>query len=53
MYCAPRGDMFVIKGPTFTRESERIGPHGVKVPNYLYKLVYHTTTAPPGRTGRP
>lgn len=38
--------MFVITGPTFTRESERIGPHGVKAPNYLYKLVYHTTTGP-------
>lgn len=27
-----QGDVFVITGPIFTRESERIGPHGVKVP---------------------
>ena len=38
------GDVFVITGPIFTRESERIGPHGVKVPTYLYKLVYDATT---------
>ena len=39
-----QGDVYVITGPVFTRESERIGPHGVKVPAYLYKLVYDATT---------
>lgn len=39
-----QGDVFVITGPVFTRESEGIGPHGVKVPTYLYKLVYDATT---------
>jgi len=39
-----QGDVYVITGPVFTRESERIGPHGVKVPTYLYKLVYDATT---------
>lgn len=43
MRCA-RGDVFVITGPVFTRDSERIGPHGVRVPTYLYKLVYDATT---------
>lgn len=39
-----QGDVYVITGPVFTRESERIGSHGVKVPTYLYKLVYDATT---------
>jgi len=39
-----QGDVFVITGPVFTPESERIGPHGVRVPTYLYKLVYDAVT---------
>lgn len=39
-----KGDVYVITGPVFTAESERIGPNGVKVPTYLYKLVYDATT---------
>jgi len=39
-----RGDVYVITGPVFTAASERIGPGGVRVPTYLYKLVYDATT---------
>ena len=39
-----QGEVFVITGPVYTCESERIGPHGVKVPTYPYKLVYDATT---------
>ena len=39
-----KGDVFVITGPVFTDNSPRIGPNGVKVPTYLYKLVYDATT---------
>ncbi|UJB66464.1 DNA/RNA non-specific endonuclease [Acidovorax sp. YS12] len=39
-----QGDVYVITGPVSTRESESIGPHSVKVPTYLFKLVYDATT---------
>ena len=39
-----KGDVFVITGPVFTDAGPRIGVHGVKVPTYLYKLVYDATT---------
>ncbi len=35
-----KGDVFVITGPVFTPDSPRIGDNGVRVPNYLFKLVY-------------
>jgi len=35
-----KGDVFVITGPVFTDSGPRIGASGVKVPTYLYKLVY-------------
>lgn len=38
-----KGDVFVITGPVFTDSSSRIGANGVKVPTYLYKLVYDAT----------
>jgi hypothetical protein len=47
-----QGDVYVITGPVFTHETERTAPHAVKVPTYLYKLVYDATTAP-GLIGRP
>ena len=34
------GDVFVITGPVFTPESPRIVGNGVRVPSYLFKLVY-------------
>ena len=39
-----KGDVFVITGPVFTDAGPRIGANGVKVPTYLYKLVYDATT---------
>lgn len=39
-----KGDVFVITGPVFTDAGPRIGASGVKVPTYLYKLVYDATT---------
>lgn len=39
-----RGDVFVITGPVFTADSPRIGPSGVQVPTYLFKLVYDVST---------
>ena len=39
-----KGDVFVITGPVFTDASPRIGPNGVMVPTYLFKLVYDATT---------
>ncbi len=39
-----KGDVFVITGPVFTPESPRIGENGVRVPTYLFKLVYDQTT---------
>ncbi|NMM81036.1 endonuclease [Acidovorax sp. SRB_14] len=38
------GDVYVITGPVFTDNGSRIGANGVKVPTYLYKLVYDATT---------
>lgn len=38
------GDVYVITGPVFTPDGERIGAHGVRVPTYLYKLVYDAHT---------
>ena len=38
-----KGDVFVITGPVFTDAGPRIGANGVKVPTYLYKLVYDVT----------
>ena len=35
-----KGDVFVITGPVFTPESPHIGNNGVRVPAYLFKLVY-------------
>lgn len=34
----------MITGPVFTDAGPRIGLNGVKVPTYLYKLVYDATT---------
>jgi endonuclease G len=34
------GDVFVISGPVFESGSQAIGPGKVRVPKYLYKLVY-------------
>lgn len=39
-----KGDVFVITGPVFTAESERIGANQVWVPIYLFKLVYDRET---------
>lgn len=39
-----RGDVYVITGPVFTNTSPRIGQNAVRVPTYLYKLVYDATT---------
>ena len=39
-----KGDVYVITGPVFTDAGPRIGANGVKVPTYLYKLVYDATT---------
>ncbi len=39
-----KGDVFVITGPVFTDAGPRIGANGVKVPTYLYKLVYDATS---------
>jgi endonuclease G len=39
-----KGDAFVITGPVFITAGDSIGVNGVRVPAYLYKLVYDTTT---------
>jgi endonuclease G len=39
-----QGDVFVITGPVFEPDSARIGSRGVRVPAYLYKLVYDAHT---------
>ena len=39
-----KGDVYVITGPVFTGSSPSIGVNEVRVPTYLYKLVYDATT---------
>lgn len=39
-----KGDVYVITGPVFASASPSIGRNGVKVPTYLYKLVYNAST---------
>lgn len=39
-----RGDVFVITGPVFDDDAPQIGANRVRVPAYLYKLVYDATT---------
>ena len=39
-----KGEVYVITGPVFTATSPTIGRNGVKVPAYLYKLVYDAST---------
>lgn len=39
-----KGDVFVITGPVFAESAPEIGARRVKVPAYLYKLVYDTST---------
>lgn len=39
-----KGEVYVITGPVFTEASPTIGRNGVKVPTYLYKLVYDAST---------
>lgn len=39
-----KGDVYVITGPVFEGSTETIGPGRVRVPKYLYKLVYDATT---------
>ena len=38
------GDVFVITGPVFDKSPPTIGPHGVWVPQHLFKLVYDPST---------
>lgn len=39
-----KGDVFVITGPVFMPDSPSIGQNGVRVPRFLFKLVYDQTT---------
>lgn len=39
-----KGDVFVITGPVFAPDAPEIGTSRVKVPAYLYKLVYDAST---------
>lgn len=39
-----RGDVFVITGPVFADDAPGIGANRIRVPAYLYKLVYDATT---------
>lgn len=38
------GDVYVVTGPVYTSSSPSIGANEVRVPTYLYKLVYDATT---------
>jgi endonuclease G len=39
-----KGDVYVITGPVFAENAPAIGANRVKVPAYLYKLVYDAST---------
>ena len=39
-----QGNVYVITGPVFSLGSELVGSSGVRVPSYLYKLVYDEST---------
>lgn len=39
-----KGDVYVITGPVFSKDSPVIGRNAVRVPAYLYKLVYDAST---------
>jgi endonuclease G len=39
-----KGDVFVITGPVFDGSSETVGQGGVRVPKFLYKLVYDASS---------
>jgi endonuclease G len=39
-----KGDVFVITGPVFADDAPQIGANRVRVPAYLYKLVYDAAT---------
>ena len=39
-----RGDVYVITGPVFERGAPTIGEGRVRVPRYLFKLVYDAST---------
>lgn len=38
-----KGDVFVVTGPVFAEDAPQIGANRVRVPAYLYKLVYDAT----------
>lgn len=38
------GDVYVITGPVYVGNAELIGPGKVRVPKFLYKLVYDSST---------
>jgi endonuclease G len=39
-----KGDVYVVTGPVFDGSSRTIGPGKVRVPEYLFKLVYDATS---------
>lgn len=39
-----KGDVYVFTGPVYTARSETIGAGRVRVPTYVFKLVYDATT---------